>query len=152
MTTIGFEPWAYVVGHRSRDSYLDEYISLDLNPVRDHMNESLTQEDKVLMIWEPRGYGCRIPHDADVLFDNFSQLLARYDSAEGVAVGLEEEGYSHVLVNQFIYPWIVDDYPMTAHEKASWEEFQERYLTEESLRYAQEGFLELHELPAEPGR
>jgi hypothetical protein len=116
-----------------------------------YVNQNLTDLDRVLFIWEPRSYGCQVPHRADVLLDNFPQLIGRYASPEGVLAGLQDEGFTHILVNEYIYPWILRDFPITAEEQAGWEAFQARYLGEDTLVHAEEDYLFLYRLPAGGG-
>jgi hypothetical protein len=63
--------------------------------------------------------------------------------------GLQTEGLTHLLVNQFVYPWIVQDYPLTTEEKAVWEEFISRYLTDEAVVYTDGKYLILYQIQAE---
>ncbi len=148
LLTTGLNPWLYLAGYQSRDDYRDQYIPQRFNQAITYLNESLTDQDRVLFIWEPRSYGCRVPHEADVLFDNFAQSLARYGSPEEVAAGLRSEGYSHLLVNEYVYPWIVRDFPINAEEQDGWEQFAARYLTDETRVHAEGEYLVLYRLPS----
>jgi hypothetical protein len=151
LLTIGFRPWPYLVGQQSRDEYLNAYVSQRFHQMVTYVNQNLTDLDRVLFIWEPRSYGCQVPHRADVLLDNFPQLIGRYASPEGVLAGLQDEGFTHILVNEYIYPWILRDFPITAEEQAGWEAFQARYLGEDTLVHAEEDYLFLYRLPAGGG-
>ncbi len=152
LLTVGLNPWPYLVGYQSRDNYLDQYVSQNLHQAITYANETLTPSDKVFFVWELRSYGLDVPHEADTLLNNFPQRLARYGSPEGVLAGLRQEGFTHVLVNQYIYPWIVADYPITAQEQAAWEEFQRRFLTDDRIIHLEGDLLVLYRLPttAEP--
>lgn len=150
--TISLNPWPYLVGLQSRDDYLDRYTSQRFHQAITFVNENLPPDGKVLFAWEPRSYGTLIPHEADVLFDNFAQRLARHGSPEAVVAGLREEGFTHVLVNRFIYPWIAADYPITPEEKAGWEAFQSQVLTEEATIHAEGEYFVLYVLPEEATR
>lgn len=147
---VGLNPWPYLAGYQSRDDYQDQYVSMRYHQAITYLNENLAGEDKVLFFWEPRGYGCAVPHEADPLFDNFSQALARYGSVEGMVAGLRSEGFTHLLVNEYIYTWVPDGFPITQEELAAWEELQTRYLTGEALVHAEGEFLKLYRLPATP--
>jgi 4-amino-4-deoxy-L-arabinose transferase-like glycosyltransferase len=151
LLTVGLNPWPYLTGQQTRDDYLDQYTSQRLNQAIRYINENLSGEDRVLFVWEPRSYGTQVPHDADVLLDNFAQRLARYGSPEGIAAGLGNEGFTHLLVNRFVYPWITSDFPITAEEQSAWEEFSDRYLTDENLVHAEQDYLMLYRLPPEGG-
>jgi hypothetical protein len=68
-----------------------------------------------------------------------------------VLEGLRQEGFTHVLVNEFIYRWIPTEFPITPEEQAAWEMFQARYLTDETLVHAEEEYLQLYRLPTWTG-
>jgi hypothetical protein len=145
-------PWPYLVGHQSRDQYLESYIPQRLQQTLRYLDENLDPDAKVLFVWELRSYGLGIPHQADILLNNYAQSLARYGSPEGVAEGLAQEGFTHILVNQYIYPWITRDYPLTSEERASWESFEAQYLTHDTLVHAEDAYLKLYRLTPEGGR
>jgi hypothetical protein len=142
--TAGLNPWPYLTGHQSRADYLDQYISQRLHQAITFLNEHLTADDRVIFVWEPRSYGCNVPHEADVLFDSFSQRLAPHGTPEQVAAGLRDEGFTHMLVNEYIYRWIVSDFPITPEEQQAWERFQARYLTAETLVHSEGDYLSLY--------
>ena len=118
LLTVALNPWPYLVGHQSRDEYLERYISQNLHQTIAYANQNLTPNDNIFFIWELRSYGLDVAHEADTLLNNSPQRLAQYGSPEGVLAGLHREGFTHVLVNQYIYPWIVAEYPLTPEEKA----------------------------------
>lgn len=143
-------PLPYLVGYQSRSDYLDRGTTHGWHKAMAYLAENRLADDRVLFFWEPRGYGCAAPCEADVLFDNFSQLLARYDTPEGILAGLQQEGVTLVLVNSEIYPYIVADYPLTDREAAAWEEWEARALTDENALYRGPSGLTLYRLPAIP--
>jgi len=149
LTIAGFNPIPRVTGFQSRESYQEQHISQRWYPAITYLNENLTADDKVLFLWEPRNYGTQVPHEADVLFDNWAQLVRQYGTAEKVAEGLRSEGVSHLLVNEYILPWIVADYPLSLEEKAAWEEFKARTLADSTVVYTDGQYLALYRLPAE---
>jgi hypothetical protein len=149
LLTISFDPLPYLVGFQSRAAYQDRFISQDWHKAVSYINGNLGPEDNVLFVWEPRSYGTRVSHEPDVLFDNVSQLVHRYGSTEAMLAGLQEEGVTHLLVNEFIYPWIVSDYPLTSRERALWEEFSERYLTDSLMVYSDGEYLVLYRIQDE---
>ena len=144
---VSMNPLSYMLGHQSRQDYLDQHVSQRFHQVVAYLNQNLTEEDRVLFIWELRSYGLHVPHEADTLLDNFSQRLALYGSPEGVAQGLREEGFTHLLVNDYVYQWIPSDYPITPEEVSAWETFRKRFLSEDTLVHAEESFLKLYRLP-----
>jgi hypothetical protein len=146
LLSISLNPWPHFVGFQSRDDYLENHIPHRLQQTFRYLNESLDPDDKVLFIWELRSYGLDLPHKADALLNNYAQSLARYGSPEGVAKGLRQAGFTHILVNQHVYPWITSDYPLTEEERASWEDFQALYLTSDTLVHAEDEYLLLYRL------
>jgi hypothetical protein len=151
LLTVGLNPWPYLAGHQSREDYQDHYIPYHQHQTITYLNDNLDSAARVFFVWEPRSYGIQVPHEADLLFDNFAQRLAQYGSPEGVYAGLQAEGFTHLLVNHFVYPWIVTDFAITSQERAAWEEFQARYLTADTLVHAEEDTLRLYRLPSEEG-
>lgn len=144
---VDFNPVPYLTGHQSRKEYLDVRITQHWNEAITYINENLSTDQKVLLVWEPRIYGIQVPYEPDVVFDNVSQLVCRYGSAPGMLTGLCREGFSHLLVNQYTYTWIITDYPFTPEERAMWEEFQAEYLPEEAIVYTDGQYLVLYHLP-----
>jgi hypothetical protein len=147
---VGRNPLAYLVGYQSRADYLDRFTTHGWNEAMTYLAENRRPGDNVLFFWEPRGYGCAAPCEADVLFDNFSQLLARYHTVEGILTGLQQEGVTLVLVNEAIFPHIVADYPLAPQEATAWEEWQARVLTDENAVYRGASGLTLYRLPSVP--
>lgn len=140
-------PWPYLVGFQSRQDYLDEHVSQRLHQAVTYLNQNLTNEDRVLFMWELRSYGVYVPHEADTLLDNFSQRLAQYGSPAGVARGLREEGFTHLLLNEYVFQWIPRDFPITPEELSAWRTFQEQFLTDDRVIYVEDGYLKLYRLP-----
>jgi hypothetical protein len=85
------------------------------------------------------------PHNGTQCFERAGPR--RHGSAASVGEGLHGEGVIHLLVNQFISPWIAANYALTSEEKAIWEEFKARHLTEGTLVYTEGGYLALYRLP-----
>lgn len=147
----GFNPVPYLTGYETAQQYQDDHVTLRLSQARTYVNEHLEAGDKVLFFWEPRSYGFRMPHEPDSLFDNFSQSLACYGTPAELPAGLQSEGFTHILVNRYIYPWIAEDYPLTGEEWTAWEQFDAQYLTDEALIHAEGEYLYLYRLSPETG-
>ncbi|MBN1660849.1 MAG: hypothetical protein JXA93_20810, partial [Anaerolineae bacterium] len=151
LLTIAIDPLPYLVGLQDRDSYLDQHVSQHFNQAIRYLNDNLDDRDRVLFLWEPRSYRVDVPAEPDVLLDNFSQRFARYGSSEVLMAGLRAEGFTHLLVNHYVYPWIVTDFPITPAEREAWEEFQAQYLTDEILVHAEEDYFGIYRLPPAAG-
>jgi hypothetical protein len=145
-------PARYLAAHRLTyefDNYY-RFTTHGWNEAMTYLAENRRPGDNVLFFWEPRGYDCAAPCEADVLFDNFSQLLARYHTVEGILTGLQQEGVTLVLVNEAIFPHIAADYPLAPQEATAWEEWQARVLTDENAVYRGASGLVLFRLPSVP--
>jgi 4-amino-4-deoxy-L-arabinose transferase-like glycosyltransferase len=142
-----FNPVPFLTGYESRQAFQDRMITQQWNQAISYINENLGADDRVMFVWEPRIYGLRVAYQADVVFDNVSQLVYRYGSPERVLLGLCEEGFTHMLVNRYTYHWIVTDYPLTAGERSVWEAFEADYLTDDSAVYTDGTYLTLYALP-----
>jgi len=99
METLRIDPLPYLVGLESRDEHLTRRLGAYYATMR-YINEHLPPSAKVYFLWEPRGYYCRVTHQADVILDQMKHLVARQGDAAGVQRWLEEQGYTHVLVFQ----------------------------------------------------
>lgn len=152
LLTVGLDPLPYLTGYQSREEYLDRFVTQRFHQTITYLNENLTDRDRVLFVWEPRSYGCQVPHRADVLLDHLSQYLARYGSPQEMIAGLSREGFTHLLVNEYIYPWIVVDFPISPEEQAAWQELQALVLTEGALVHAEGEYLRLYRLPTMAGQ
>jgi hypothetical protein len=84
----------------------DEYLSRRLTPrgYYDAMQNlaALSPKDKVLFLWEPRGYYAqgRAQVSPDALLDRFGDLRFRYGSPLAMADSLRDEGYTHILLSR----------------------------------------------------
>jgi hypothetical protein len=149
LRAIASSPWSYLAGFQSRNEYQNHFISQDWRAAITYVNDNLEPDDSVLFVWEPRSYSTHVPHEPDVLFDNVSQLIHRYGSPDAMLEGLQKEGVTHLMANEFIYPWIVSDYALTADERAVWEKFTDQYLTDDAVVYTDGEYLVLYQIPAE---
>jgi hypothetical protein len=147
LQTTRLNPSSYLAGHLSRSDYLNQHTTQRFHQAATFINQNLTSADKVFFFWEPRSYGIHVAHRADPLFDNYAQLLARHGSPGEIVAGLQREGFTHLLVNLYIYPWMVADYPLSPEEQMQWQQFQARYLRDDLLVHAEPEFLYLYRLP-----
>lgn len=90
-------PLSYLAGMESRSASLTRRLGASFTTMQE-INQRLSADDKVLFLWEPRGYYCRIPNQPDHILDRMRHLIALEGNAAGVARRLREQGYTHVLV------------------------------------------------------
>ena len=97
--TIKKEPFTYLAGLTSRKDYLDsdafppDYDSAA--QVVAYVNQNLAPDDRVLMLFEARGFYFNVPVIQDNILVNWPLLATKLP-----AIGcLESSGISHVLIN-----------------------------------------------------
>jgi len=93
----GENPVPYLMGLESGDEYLARRLGAYYVTMR-YVNEHLTSRDRVLFLWEPRGYYCRVPYQPDPFLDQFPRLVEEEGDAQGIWRRLRSEGFTHVLV------------------------------------------------------
>jgi hypothetical protein len=72
------------------------------------LNTRLTSEDKILFLWETKGYYCEIPCLPDVIIDRLRYLTALEGSAENVWRRLLDEGYTYILMFDSGLEYMID--------------------------------------------
>jgi hypothetical protein len=147
LLTLKLNPLAYLVGQQSRKDYQDQYTTQRYHQAITYLNQNLSPDEKVIFFWEPRSYGCRVSHQADPLLDNLSQYVARHHTAEAIIAALRAEGFTHVLVNDYVFPWIVRDFPITTDEVEVWEQLRAEFLNDQSLVHVEEEYQKIYRLP-----
>ena len=90
-------PIPYLMGLESRGRYLARRLGAYYDAMR-YINENLSPRDKILFLWEPKGYYCRIPYQPDPFLDGFPRLVEEQSDAGGIWRRLRSEGYTHILV------------------------------------------------------
>ncbi|MDH4207439.1 MAG: phospholipid carrier-dependent glycosyltransferase [Anaerolineae bacterium] len=89
-------PSPFILGMETRDQFLERHLG-DYYRAISYVNEELPPSAKVLFLWEPRSYYCRVECLPDAILDRFMHLRYRYGDAEGIAEHLRTQGISHVL-------------------------------------------------------
>lgn len=88
-----------LLGGTTKESYLDGNLGWYAPTVRGVTE--LEPGSKVLMLWEPRGYGCLPACIPDEVLDRWISDRHEYGNAESIATHWREEGFTHVLYNRF---------------------------------------------------
>jgi hypothetical protein len=97
-------------------------------------NDQVPQEGRVLFLWEPRSYYCRVPAQPDAILDRWAWLLHRHEGDLAAIAGeLRAEGYTHVLYHRagadLVRRANLD--PLTEEDWATLEAFLEEYVASE---------------------
>jgi len=88
----------YLVGAQSKEEYLKANLGGYYLAMEEAKNR-LSKEDKLLLLWEPRGYLCPVECQPDSLLYNWRYALHKHGSNEAVLKRWQEEGYTHLLLN-----------------------------------------------------
>jgi 4-amino-4-deoxy-L-arabinose transferase-like glycosyltransferase len=93
-------PLPVLVGLESRRDYLERnlgahYAAMEL------LNDRVSQEGRVLLLWEPRSYYSHVPTEPDPILDRWPWLVSRHDGdLDAIAAELRAQGYTHVLYHR----------------------------------------------------
>lgn len=90
-------PLAYLLGVESREDSLGRRLGVYYSTMQE-LSARVTSQDKVLFLWETKGYYCDVPCQPDLILDKLLHLVALEGSAHGVWRRLLNEGYTHVLL------------------------------------------------------
>lgn len=106
------QPLAYLTGKVTRDEYIQayrpEYASIQ------YANNNLSKNSKIFGLYMGnRGYYSDIPIRFNI--ERLQQIAAQADSGKEIAKKLEEEGFTHLLVNYSLFNYWVQDYDL--HER-----------------------------------
>ncbi len=87
---------AYVFGIQSNQDYLEKNLGWYARAI----NEvgMLENGEKVLMLYEPRGFGCIPICDPDEILDHWKVAFHEFDSEEEILTFWMNKGYTHLLV------------------------------------------------------
>lgn len=122
-------PLPVAMGLESEEGYLARTLG-SYQMALTAINE-LPPESRVLLLWEPRSYGCRVVCLPDALLDRLLHLTqyGGYDAGE-IASQWQAEGVTHVLLNQRGLDFLVDEGfdPITAGDLAVLAELEADHL------------------------
>ncbi|MEW5988945.1 MAG: hypothetical protein AB1791_20155 [Chloroflexota bacterium] len=129
---LQINPTPVALGLESRDHYLGRRLGA-YPAVIAHLN-TLPAGSRILFLWEPRSYGCRVECLPDALLDRFlHETHYGGRTADSLAAGWRAEGISHVLLRQAGMQFVIAAGfdPVTPRDLAIWAELESRYLTAE---------------------
>ncbi len=85
-----------VFGFSSNQEYLEKNLGWYARAVSDV--NSLEKDDKVLFLYEPRGYGCITKCDPDEILDQWKVDYHSYSSQKEILSSWQNRGFTHILV------------------------------------------------------
>jgi hypothetical protein len=122
-------PLPVALGLESRDDYLARRLGiyqLALQGVND-----LPPGSRVVFLWEPRSYACRVDCWPDALLDRFLHLTYLYPDADAIARAWAQDGVTHILLYRSGMQAIVEAKfdPVTPRDLAIMADLQSRHLS-----------------------
>jgi hypothetical protein len=95
-TFLQVNPLPVTVGLESRDDYLARRLGTYYRAIT--AVNALPSGSRVIFLWEPRSYACRVDCWPDALLDRFLHLTYLYPDADTIARVWAGEGVTHVLL------------------------------------------------------
>jgi len=92
---VEVRPLSVLMGWESRSSYLSRQLN-DYSAIQ-YVNENLSHDDTVLMIYDARGYYCEERCIPDLLQNRWLNMLGTSPTPSSVAATLERQGITHLL-------------------------------------------------------
>jgi hypothetical protein len=122
-------PLPVALGLESRDDYLTR--RLGVYQVALTAVNALPPDSRVVFLWEPRSYACRVECWPDALLDRFLHLTYLYPDADAIARTWAEAGVTHVLLFRLGMEVIVQDGfdPVTPRDLAIMRDLQAHHLS-----------------------
>ncbi len=85
-----------VFGYLSNQEYLERNLGWYAKAIQEV--ELLANDEKVLMLYEPRGFGCIPQCDPDEILDHWKVTFHEFDSEGDILTSWKNTGYTHILV------------------------------------------------------
>jgi 4-amino-4-deoxy-L-arabinose transferase-like glycosyltransferase len=128
-TFLRANPLPVALGLESHDDYLARLLGV-YHPAMAGVN-ALPPGARVVFLWEPRGYPCRVDCRPDALLDHFLHLTYLYSDAGAIARAWRAEGVTHVLLYRRGMEMIVEAGfdPVTPRDLAIMNDLQAHYLS-----------------------
>ncbi len=110
LLTLKINPAPYVVGLESRDEYLTRRLGAHYAAMQ-QINQQLPPNARVVFLWEPRSYYCRLDCQPDSILDRFPHLVYQYRSTEAIAQAWQKAGATHVLIHRSGLDFLLQEQP-----------------------------------------
>jgi hypothetical protein len=122
-------PLPVALGLESRDDYLARRLGVYHLALRG-VNE-LPPGSRVVFLWEPRSYACRVDCRPDALLDRFLHMAYLYPDADAIARAWAQDGVTHVLLYRSGMQAIVEAEfdPITPRDLAIMADLQSHHLS-----------------------
>ena len=88
--------FVYVLGNMSKKEYLEHNLGWYARAM--HEIDFLGDESKILMLYEPRGYGCIPVCDPDEILDHWKLAYSEFNSEDEILSAWKSNGFTHILV------------------------------------------------------
>jgi hypothetical protein len=96
---LAARPVAPLLGLESRRDYLARRLG-SYSEAMGYVSDRLPAQAQLLFLWEPRGYYCQRPAQADATLDNLAQLRVAHGRAEDAQAALQADGFTHLLLHR----------------------------------------------------
>ena len=93
---LSVDPLPVLAGAQSRQAYLVDRLGWYALAIQ--RTSDLPPGSKVVLLWEPRGYYCRVDCQPDVILDRWWHLRRTRGNAAAIADGWRAQGVTHVLL------------------------------------------------------
>jgi hypothetical protein len=122
-------PMPVTLGIETRDAYLARRLGvyqLAMNEIN-----TLPPGSRVIFLWEPRSYACRVDCRPDALLDRFLHLTYLHPDAGSIAQTWRDEGATHVLLFRRGMKAIIEDGfdPVTPRDLQIMDDLQAHHLS-----------------------
>jgi hypothetical protein len=99
-------PLNLILGFESPESYVTRNLG-EYSITMQTLNK-LAKGSHVLMLWEPRGYYCKLHCDSDEVIDRWVTDLRKDGTPEAVLKDWKAQGYTHALVFEYGAQFVKD--------------------------------------------
>ncbi len=122
-------PLPVALGLEARDDYLGRRLGI-YQLAMQGVNE-LPSGSRVVFLWEPRSYACRVDCWPDALLDRFLHMAQLYPDADAIAQAWAQDGVTHILLYRSGMQAIVEAKfdPITPRDLALIADLQSRHLS-----------------------
>jgi hypothetical protein len=126
---LRLDPLGYLVGYESRSDYVRRVLG-DYHRAMGGLEQFVPEDGRVLFLWEPRSYYSPRSAQPDAILDNWAHLRHRYVTVDQIAAHLQEEGYTHVLVNRRGLDFVIEEKesPLPAEDVERLQDFIKKHL------------------------
>lgn len=101
-------PWRYLMADESREAYLTRRLGQHYTTMQ-ALNQTLPGTARVVFLWEPRSYYCRVDCRPDSILDRYGHLKHLHgQDAAAIAASWRSAGISHILMFEHGLNFLID--------------------------------------------